>query len=177
MNKELRKKIIIFSIIGVVIIGFIVYQMIIGEDDKIIETPVNNNFYTTEIVVEIKGEVKKPNLYHMMEGDRVYDLIKIAGGYTIDADTFKINLAQKLTDEMVIYVPPIEIEEGESGKISINKAKLSDLTKLDGIGDAKAQSIIDYREKNGLFMKIEDLLNVTGISKSIFEKIKDKITV
>lgn len=68
------------------------------------------------------------------------------------------------------------INKDNNGKININTSSAEELKKLDGIGEAKANSIIDYRNKNGNFKSIEDLLNVSGISEKIFNNIKDKIT-
>ena len=121
-----------------------------------------------------------------------------------DAYTSNINLSQKLYSEMVIYVynnsevakndvlscdticKPniIEVNNCVSSnnsesklKININTATLEDLNGISGIGESKAKSIIEYRNSNGLFRTIEDIKNVSGIGDSLFEKIKNNITV
>ena len=65
----------------------------------------------------------------------------------------------------------------EAGKINLNTASVEQLMKLSGIGESKAAQIISYREKNGAFKKIEDIMNITGIKEGVFGKIKDDITV
>lgn len=145
----------------------------------------NNEGATIEekprIVIDIKGEVQNPGTYEMDEDDRVQDAIFKAGGETADADLNQINLAEKVFDEMVITIPKKGeqlsqvISNNNNGKISINYASETELANLDGIGPAKAKAIIDYRNKNGRFKKIEDVMNVPGIGEKIFNQIKDKI--
>ena len=143
----------------------------------------NNN----KILVEIKGEVKNPDVYEVDDGSIIRDLITIAGGLTEEANIDRINRAEKLKNNQLIVIPNssdanigvISSQTGISndGIININSASLSDLQKINGIGEVKAQSIIDYREKNGGFKSIEDIKNVEGIGDKTFEKIKDKISI
>lgn len=150
-----------------------------GNNQKENEEYVNNN----EIVVDIKGEVINPGVYTMEENSRIDDVITKAGGVTANADLNQVNRAQKIYDEMIIYIP----KQGEqlqqvlldlnNGKISINQAGENELMMLDGIGPAKAKAIIDYRNKNGSFKKIEDIINVPGIGEATYQQIKDKITI
>ncbi|MCF0147537.1 MAG: helix-hairpin-helix domain-containing protein [Clostridium sp.] len=141
-----------------------------------------------KILVEIKGEVKKPDVYEIQEGSIIRDLIDIAGGLTEKANINKINRADKLRDNQLIVIPDndsvtngavinSEVNTSNDGIININSASLSDLQKINGVGAVKAQSIIDYREKNGGFKSIEDIKNVDGIGDKTFEKIKDKISI
>lgn len=136
-----------------------------------------------EIKVYICGEVKKPGVYTLIEGERLYKLIEIAGGFTDKAAKENLNLAMKLKDEDYIFVPSIEgllnNSQGKtiSSKININTATLEELKTLPRVGDAIAQRIIDYREKNGPFRDIKDIKNVSGIGDKMFENIKEKITV
>jgi competence protein ComEA len=136
-----------------------------------------------EIKVYICGEVKKPGVYTLIEGERLYKLIDIAGGFTDKAAKENLNLAMKLKDEDYIFVPSIEgllnNSQGKtiSSKININTATLEELKTLPRVGDAIAQRIIDYREKNGPFRDIKDIKNVSGIGDKMFENLKDKITV
>lgn len=147
------------------------------DDEDIIQEEIN-----ATIIIDIKGEVKKPGVYEVDKDLRVNDVILLAGGLTDQADEFAINLAQKLQDEMVIHVPKIgEETEGSiavtNGKIKINYATQEEIETLNGIGPAKAQAIIQYREENGFFNTIEDLLNVSGIGEKTLENIKDDIQV
>ena len=155
-----------------------------------------------KIVIDIKGEINSPGTYEFDNGGRINDAIIKAGGLTNKADTSYINLSEKLTDEMLIIIPSVEetidlesnkekinntivkdnketIKEAtiKDNKISINTASLSELMNIKGIGEIKAKSIIEYREKNGLFKSIEDITKVKGIGSSTFEKIKDYIKV
>src|SRR5699024_6686718 len=116
-------------------------------------------------------------VYFVSQEDRVIDVIDQAGGFTNKADEDLINLAEKVTDEMVIYIPMIGEEtidvaqtgkvgaNNSDGKVKINDATLDEMTRLNGIGPKKAQAIIDYREENGPFEQIEDILNVSGIGE------------
>lgn len=144
------------------------------------------------VVVDVKGAVGSPGVYEVKTDQRVVDVIEQAGGFQKKADQKQINLAQRVGDEMVIYVPKIGEEvknwtgggEGSeqgngssqgNGKVAINSAKESDLDQLPGIGPAKAKAIIDYRKKNGPFKKVGDLVNVSGIGEKTLEKLKDQI--
>ncbi len=145
------------------------------------------------IVVEIKGEVKKPDVYILNENAIIKDLIEAAGGLTENADLTNINRAKKLQNHDLIYIANKNeaikgnqsAESGSSSKdtgnsdkkININTANLEELKTLNGVGDAKAKSIIEYREKNGGFKSIDDIKNVTGITEKMFEKIKEQIEV
>ncbi len=166
-----------------------------GKDNDLEEESIQSNGSNVitsnnknKIIVEIKGEVKKPDVYEVDEGSIIRDLINIAGGLTEKANINKINRAEKLRDNQLIIIPDNESivngnvisNEGNvsnDGIININSASLSDLQKINGVGAVKAQSIIDYRDKNGGFKSIEDLKNVDGIGDKTFEKIKDKISI
>jgi len=139
----------------------------------------------TTIYVEVKGAVHKPGVYELSEGDRVLTAIELAGGYLPSSNSKNINHAQRVEDEMVIYVP-IEGEEVEelssspdqkSNLVNINKAEVAMLTTLPGIGPAKADAIIAYREDVGGFKEKQDLMKVTGIGQKTFEKLEPLITV
>lgn len=154
-----------------------------------IETEGSQTTNTDTVVVEIKGALVSPGVYELKTGDRLVDAIELAGGLTEKADDRTINQALLLTDQMMIYVPFQGEEVSEtsqvatvngmesSTKININKAEINELTDLNGIGDSRAQSIIDYRVENGLFKTIEEIKNVSGIGDKIFENLKEQITV
>jgi competence protein ComEA len=142
------------------------------------------------IVVEIKGEVRKPNVYTLSENSIIKDLIEMAGGLTDNADLSNINRAKKLQDHELVYIANkndtsskeaenvnsnITSQESSNKKININSATLEELKTLNGVGDSKAKSIIEYREQNGSFKSIEDIKNVTGIGEKMFERIKEQI--
>lgn len=135
------------------------------------------------VVVDIKGEVNHPGVYEIDSNARVHDVIKLAGGFTKNADEFPVNLAQKVQDEMVIIVPNINdfskegYEHFEEGKVRINYATQEEIETLNGIGPAKAQAIIQYREENGFFQKVEDLLEVSGIGEKTLDNIREDIQI
>jgi len=142
-----------------------------------------------KMMIDVKGAVVHPGVYDAMEDDRVLDLIQKAGGFQKKADQKKVNLAEKVRDEMVIYVPmkgetpdnDLNFEttnlSQDKSTVNINTADLEELQTLTGVGPSKASAIIEYREKNGGFKKVEDLTNVTGIGEKTFEKLRDSITV
>ena len=194
---------LIIIILNIVIIFLNIYFNIYDKKEEvIINNEVEEILNPTEkekekILVDIKGYVKKPGVYEVSSNTIVNDCIKLAGGLKTDADTNSINLSKKVTNEMVIYIPEKQKEElpvlndaqidssnsvgiespTANNKININTATISELQSLDGIGESKAQSIIDYRNEIGLFKSIDELKNVSGIGDTIFEKIKDNITV
>lgn len=181
-----------------IIVGFLFLYKQSGEKAEI-EThspiwleEVQENIPETEPILEkyyvdLKGAVKQPGLYEVSEEDRVFDVIERSGGLLESADESQVNFALKVHDEMVIYIPKIgEVNEaalssGEStsknSKININKASSAELETLPGIGPGKAAAIIEYREENGKFHEIEDMMKISGIGEKTFEKLKDSITV
>lgn len=141
------------------------------------------------IGVYISGEVKNTGVYYLKKDSRITDLINICGGLTEEADVSKINPAQKLNDSDKIIIPKKEenlntesIEDTNESdinveeKININTATKDELTSLNGIGEATANKIINYRNKNK-FKEIEDIMNVPGIGEAKFNNIKDYICV
>ncbi len=162
---------------------------------------VNEIDETEEIIVHIAGEVKKEGIVYLKQGSRIIDAIKEAGGETKEADLSQINLAYELQDGQKVYIPNknekiteyitvssgnnviveenknSESTEGKENKVNINTANQSELDSLPGIGPSIAQRIIEYREENGNFQKIEDLQNVKGIGDAKFSDIKDNVTV
>ena len=123
----------------------------------------------------------------MKVGDRVKDALDAAGGLTDEADSQKVNLAKRLEDQMVIVVSKVgeeaeEIpagatskEEAKEGKVNINTATVEELKTLKGVGEKKAEAIIEYRKKNGSFQTKEDLMKVRGIGKKLFESFQERI--
>jgi competence protein ComEA len=141
------------------------------------------------IQVYVTGEIVHPGVYSLPQNSRVEDAITAAGGLTQNANSAAINLAARLKDEDHIIIPdknainPSPAQNSEttvgqiSGLININTATSEELQKLPGIGTTRAQAIIDFRVKNGLYKNIDELLSIPGFYPSIFEKIKDMVTV
>lgn len=161
------------------------------------ETEIQTELEPEQLIIDIKGAVKYPGVYTLSENQRIVDAIEAAGGYADDANPVLINHAQKLQDEMVIFIPKIGEDASEAleqlvqistanssnnssnntGKINLNKATESDLTQLPGIGPSKASAIIQHRTEHGNFKTSEDLKQVTGIGDKTFEQLKDLIDV
>ena len=141
------------------------------------------------ITVDVKGAVKAPGIYDLPVGSRVNDAVQKAGGLTEQADSKSINLAQKVSDEALVYVPTKGEEanqQANSGassstnkekKVNLNKASLEELKQVKGLGGKRAQDIIDHRETNGKFKSVEELKKVSGIGAKTIEKLKDYVTV
>ena len=145
------------------------------------------------IYVDICGAVKNPGVYSLPEGSRIYELVALSGGFCEDARSDLINQARVLQDGEQIRVLSIEEAEAiadevvvsyhsETGEenghlININQADKNQLMLLTGIGATRAEAIIRYREQNGFFSSIEDLMKVDGIKEKTYEKLKDEITV
>ena len=165
-------------------------------DDSLKENDTQNSnnisLKNKKITVEIKGQVKNPDVYILDEDSIINDLIILAGGITENAYLDNINRAQKLQDHEMIYIADkneedllnlnnnsVECisEDASKSTVNINSATLEQLKTLNGIGESKAQNIIEYREKNGGFKSIDEIKNVTGIGEKMFEKIKESITI
>ncbi|MER2132068.1 MAG: helix-hairpin-helix domain-containing protein [Carnobacterium inhibens] len=157
-----------------------------------------------KIYVDVKGAVYLPGVYEVTSDMRLIDAVDLAGGFSEEADQTPVNLSLKLADQMVIFIPKlgdsetlqtdqetqvasmeenvITVPEGSSEpnastKVNINLADASELQKLSGIGEKKAEQIVTYRQDNGSFQKIEELKNVSGIGEKTFEAIQSSITV
>ena len=143
-----------------------------------------------QITVDVKGAVKSPGIYDLPVGSRVHDAVQKAGGLTEEADSKSLNLAQKVSDEALVYVPT-KGEEAASQqaasettpstskekKVNLNKASLEELKQVKGLGGKRAQDIIDHREANGKFKSVDELKKVSGIGAKTIEKLKDYVTV
>ena len=173
-------------------------------EDENISAPENNtpedrrdveNSEKSGVYVYICGEVIKPGVYELSGDSRIYEAVDAAGGFTENAARESVNLASKVSDGMQITIYNKEeaasLPAGSgsavgntgqggtsgSGLVNLNTATKEELMTLKGIGEAKAEDIIRYREKSGGFKKIEDIMKISGIKEAGFQKIKDNITV
>lgn len=142
------------------------------------------------ITVDVKGAVKSPGIYDLPVGSRVNDAVQKAGGLTEQADSKSLNLAQRVSDEALVYVPTkgeesasqqagsgVHSSTSKDKKVNLNKASLEELKQVKGLGGKRAQDIIDHRETNGKFKSVDELKKVSGIGTKTIEKLKDYVTV
>lgn len=146
----------------------------------------------TMIYVDIKGAVKVPGIYQLKNQQRIWDALALAGGVSEEADTAQVNYAQKVKDQMIIYVPkkgePVAqsletlqesapAQQNQEEKINLNTATEAELQTISGIGAKKAQEIIRFRDEQGPFKTVEELKNVPGIGEKTVERLKDMLKV
>lgn len=161
--------------------------------DLIAETEKENND-VVKMYVDIKGAVKLPGMYEVTSDMRVLNVIDMAGGLKETADDSQVNFSQRIEDQMVIYIPvegeelsetaiagtnsnTANISKNEDGKVNLNQATKEELMTLSGVGEKKAEKIIEYREENGSFKTIEDLKNVNGFGEKSFESLEKYISI
>ena len=161
--------------------------------DLIAETEKENND-VVKMYVDIKGAVKLPGMYEVTSDMRVLNVIDMAGGLKETADDSQVNFSQRIEDQMVIYIPvegeelsetaiagtnsnTANISKDEDGKVNLNQATKEELMTLSGVGEKKAEKIIEYREENGSFKTIEDLKNVNGFGEKSFESLEKYIRI
>ena len=138
------------------------------------------------VFVYVCGAVRAPGVYELPEGSRVYEALAAAGGMTEEADERTLNQAGILEDgqQITVYtkeeaasVPSAAGDISGSGKVNLNTAGKELLTTLPGIGEARADAILRYRDENGGFSNIEEIMQIAGIKEKIFEEIRDLIEV
>ncbi|WP_238138891.1 helix-hairpin-helix domain-containing protein [Streptococcus suis] len=164
-----------------------------NSSESVEETSTEVSEEPSQLVVDVKGAVAKPGLYTLEADARVNDAVDAAGGLTSQADPKSINLAQKLSDEAVVYVASkdenisvvasttassaMSQEEKNTSLVNLNTATEADLQTISGIGAKRATDIIAYREANGGFKSVDDLNNVSGIGDKTMESIRPYVTV
>ena len=195
-----RTSFIVAGIVFFAVVGFWYASYILDNDKKgaVNITESNKGYNITEVLTEetseeeteikvyITGEVKNPGVYSAKIGNRVEDVVNMASGFTEEADKESVNMARHIKDAEHIIIKNIndgssnvsdKENDGENIMIDINTVDADELEKLNGIGDSLSEDIINYRNANGGFKKIEDIKNVSGIGESKFEKIKNNIKV
>lgn len=146
--------------------------------DTNLENVVNNKNNLEDlgigvIAVEILGEVRNPGIYYMNENDRVSDVIRVSGGLTNKGTTEGVNIAIKVSDGLKVYIP--KKNDNSINLISLNTCSDVVLEELltDIIGSTKAKAVVKYRKNNGYFSSVEDILKVSGITESVYSKVKE----
>lgn len=186
--------IIFLGVLALSILGYGIYSIV--EADQVKVEIIRGDESTTkintgEIKVDVEGAVKKPGVYPFKPGSRIGDAIVMAGGFSEVADLAwvakSLNLAEEIKDGGKIYIPDksslknvetskVDVKTqaaDENGKVNLNTASMVELDSLEGIGEVRAKTILDNRP----YSKVEDLVSKAKIPESVYEKIKDKVSV
>ena len=149
--------------------------------------PQEDLVQTDTIFVYVCGAVCNPGVYELPAESRAYEAVTQAGGMSEDAAGTAVNLAEVLTDGQKLQIPfqgeVSDIQVSDNGevttdsRVNINTASLEELMTLKGIGQTRAEQILEYREKHGSFASPEAIMNVDGIKQGTYDKIKDNIRV
>ncbi len=181
-------------LIGLLMAGLIFYTSRAPEGQPVTLMPTPT---ARPIVVYLSGAVRRPGVYSLPDGSRLSEAIIAAGGLLEGTDLTNVNLAELLVDGQQVTIQPPEGQEAptpvfiisgggmatqvpipqQSELLDLNSATASQLIALPGIGPSTAQLIVDYREQNGYFTQVEDLLNVPGIGTATLNTIRPYITV
>jgi len=137
---------------------------------------------TPQWKVYITGAVVSPGVYRVQPDDRLEIVLQAAGGPTEDADLDRVNLALRVRDQAHYSIPrkgePLaSVSPSNSGKMNLNTASLEELKTLPGIGPVRARAIVSYREEQGPFRSVEELLRVQGIGHAILAQFRDLVAV
>ena len=172
---------IVISGLGLLFIAFIDFRnMVLASDSTIVITNMDNKM--NRIVVEVLGEVKSPGIYELKSESRLFDAIYIAGGFTDDADVKwieeKLHLTNHLLDGDKVYIPSVDNTFNRNSNInnnivSVNKSSENELKELVGVGEVRAQKIIDNRP----YQSLQELLNKKIVTEKIMEDNNDLISL
>ena len=185
-DQKVSKQLLV-ALAGVVAVASLVLVAVNRPEPPTGEFSVSADETANEVIdqflyVHVVGEVASPGMYQLPIGARLVDAVFAAGGLTEDADNASVNLARELTDGEQIIVFSVS-QEGEavgtttSGLVSLNRAGDKELEELPGIGPARAGRIIAWREANGGFKSVQDLLKVSGIGESLLSGVIDLVTL
>jgi competence protein ComEA len=185
-DQKVSKQLLI-ALAGVVAVASLVLVAVNKPEPPTGEFSVNADESANESIeqylyVHVVGEVVSPGMYQLPIGARLVDAVFAAGGLTEDADNASVNLARELADGEQIIVFSIS-QEGQSsgttasGLVSLNRAGDKELEELPGIGPALAARIIAWREANGGFKSVQDLLKVSGIGENLLSGVIDLVTL
>ena len=184
-SPEQRRALLLPALAG---IGFAIFLLFASRGEaveapplKIVESSVKKTLF-----IHVAGEVKRPGVYPVVQGSRVVDAIKAAGGAKVGIDLSQVNLARVLVDGEQIYLNKENPAKSSSvrskaktysGIVHINRATVTEFDSLDGIGPVLAKRIVKYRDSNGPFVDIADLQKVDGIGAKTFEKFKERLSL
>lgn len=184
MKKKYYKLLILsLALLALAVTG--IYNELAAKDES--EISITNSDQNIEIVVHISGGVESEGVYKLRLGSRVGELLDQAGGLKADGDVTNVNLAEQLKDGQKVYIPTIEAKKENTSDEKIadsnnkieglsieefNVFSIGELEKLPGVGPVLAKNIYEYRNKNGSFMSVDDLINVSGIGEKKLDAIK-----
>jgi competence protein ComEA len=164
---------------AIIVIGVILWM------DRM--TPVNITIDSLDehsIQVSVSGAVATPGVVEVAPGSRLQDVVDASGGFRADADFSVLNLAGRVGDGEHIEIPstratsePVSEGDAHTGLININTATIAELDKLPGIGEVLAGRIVDYRQANGPFESVDELVHIDGISANLVESLAPLVTV
>jgi competence protein ComEA len=177
--------------VSALVIALSIFLVMRGASEEIPIAPSELSVAETvaQVTVDVAGAVKSPGVYTLPANSRVVDAIKAAGSQLRGADLSDINLARVIKDGEQIYIyPPNKVggavrispqrtKVKNTGPIALNRASAKELETLDGIGPVLAARIVAYRNENGPFLIVDDLMKVSGIGTVIFSKLKEKLRV
>lgn len=168
-------------------------------EEKKAEEKSENQGKESVVYVHVCGQVNVPGVYELPKGSRIYEAVAAAGGMTKQAAGERLNQAATVEDGQQIYVLSKEeaaknaepaggeagvldasipgMPQAGDGKVNLNTATAEELMTLSGIGEAKAEAILRYREEHGGFQKVEELMEVEGIKEGVFNKIKEQVKI
>ena len=193
MEQQLKRKIILLGIILLLTLGYFLQMQDRNRSNEVINEVIINNgsenaensilrpeIISKDIYVHIAGAVENPGVYTLQEGQRVEDAIQLAG-IREDSDIDALNRAAIINDGQKIIVPVIGANDTNqtitNEKLNLNYATLAQLMALPGIGEVKANAILQYRTRHGSFQTVEELLQVHGIGTAIYEELADQVCV
>jgi len=147
---------------------------------------VSETVAPASVYVHVSGQVREPGLYRLDQGARVVDAVAAAGGFSEKASRDGVNLARPVSDGEQLLIPAEGAEQTDAGapaepqgdgRVNLNTADLAALDTLPRVGPAIAQRILDWREENGSFTSVDDLMAVPGIGEKMLESLRDLVTV
>lgn len=177
-DKTARRKLLLLAVAIVVTVALLVSGQTSSQPIKVVTQKSEKN--STEVksgYVHITGAIKSPGVYPISIGMRLFEVVALAGGFTIKADREGVNLARTVTDGEQIVISGVGANHIADGLIRLNSAPASEFDKLPGIGPTLSARIVDWRKANGGFKSVDDLRRVGGIGDKLFAGIRSLVTL